>query len=403
MAFAKITHTGHHKGKVQVLVSMYLEEADPNYDKHYVRVPIIPEIGYPGRVDKEGIPVDQEDYDAWEASLPHVWQNNPFHNHCIYGYPGSKDAVFKDQIANSLSYFYAFHQQMWDSGRNFIDEWKKVPFKAGTIRSPFVTGSLDALNKQECLTKAEGVWERKTQLEVGEHGELPPLGIGEKGTIVIGDEAEDRISNWGQNQSILNLGVPADGTGTIDTVEIFASTNMSGCKVGTLYLVSGSTFHCRDSVVIGDVATGSKQEFTGLSISVTEGDYIGSHWTGGALEKSTSGYTGTRSKSGDYLNPDDEASFSYLQTGDAISVHGIGGGNGGQEWHIEPLTEYDLVYYEVYSGSTLLVREDVTDQNAAERAATLASLKSTYLGEAYYEHAHWHESGGNRPCVLTAI
>jgi len=106
MAYSRINYTGVHKGRVQVVCSFYLEPTDPNYDRCRVYVPVFPESGYPGKVDKEGNPKNQADYDAWVASLPHVWRDNPFHNHVLYFDKDTPDDEIKAKIAEALNYFY---------------------------------------------------------------------------------------------------------------------------------------------------------------------------------------------------------------------------------------------------------------------------------------------------------
>ena len=74
-------------GMINVSADFYLEEDDEGYEKyiseHLVSLPIIPEGGYPGKVNEEGNPVDQSDYDKWIQSLPTVQQLNSFCNHSI--------------------------------------------------------------------------------------------------------------------------------------------------------------------------------------------------------------------------------------------------------------------------------------------------------------------------------
>lgn len=82
---------------------------------------------------------------------------------------------------------------------------------------------------------------------------------------------------------------PANANGILNTISIFANTAMTGVKVGTFYLVSGTTYRCRSYAVIGSVPSGSKQTFTGLSIAVNTGDYIGIYATGGSIERSSTG------------------------------------------------------------------------------------------------------------------
>ena len=84
------------KGMAQVRFCMYLEPGDYGYDKHHVQLPVIPEEGYPGKVDEMGSPIDIEDYNKWLDGLPKEWQNNPFHNHFIYVEPDTTDEEILD-------------------------------------------------------------------------------------------------------------------------------------------------------------------------------------------------------------------------------------------------------------------------------------------------------------------
>jgi hypothetical protein len=84
------------KGMVQVRFCMYLEPTDYGYERHHIEVSVIPENGYPGKVDERGNPIDQKDYDTWLDSLPKIWQNNPFHNHFIQVEPETADKEILD-------------------------------------------------------------------------------------------------------------------------------------------------------------------------------------------------------------------------------------------------------------------------------------------------------------------
>jgi hypothetical protein len=74
-------------GMLNISAELYLEQGDEGYDKyiaeHFVTVPIIPEGGYTGKFNKDGVPVNQTDYDNWIKSLPTVWRLNPFCTHSI--------------------------------------------------------------------------------------------------------------------------------------------------------------------------------------------------------------------------------------------------------------------------------------------------------------------------------
>ena len=84
--YVKVEPSGccERKGMLQIRFSFYLDPIDFGYKKHHIEVPVIPEGGYPGKVDEQGSPIDIKDYEKWLKKLPTVWQNNPFHNHFIY-------------------------------------------------------------------------------------------------------------------------------------------------------------------------------------------------------------------------------------------------------------------------------------------------------------------------------
>lgn len=116
--------------------------------------------------------------------------------------------------------------------------------------------------------------------------------------IDVGSEAIDRNSNIGTLYTQFAVDNPANATGILDTVEIWANTNMSGTKVGT-FSGSGTSYDDRDYETIGAVTAGSKQTFSGLSIDVVTGDFIGYYCSSGFGESSSTGYSGVYRASGD--------------------------------------------------------------------------------------------------------
>jgi len=109
-------------------------------------------------------------------------------------------------------------------------------------------------------------------------------------SIDAGAAASNRASELTYGYTLLDKTNPADGNGTITSVEIWANTNLGGCKVGTFYEDGGSgKYTCRDSASIGSVTSGSKQTFSGLSIDVQTGDLIGIYYSSGTLERDGTG------------------------------------------------------------------------------------------------------------------
>lgn len=126
MPYIKIDPSGCciHKGWIQVRVNMYLDPTDPRYSEHHVSV--VDETsakflkGYIGKLNPDGTPVNQAQYDEWIASLPHVWRDNPFNNQFFHIDVGMT-------ILELLSQVQAVFSEMfdgWSSGLNPDAIWK---------------------------------------------------------------------------------------------------------------------------------------------------------------------------------------------------------------------------------------------------------------------------------------
>lgn len=144
--------------------------------------------------------------------------------------------------------------------------------------------------------------------------------------IDIGTAAIDRAGYNGEATTFFTFDNPANATGTIDTVKVWAKNNVTNLRVGMFFLVSGTTYECRDSESVGGVTAGSEQTFTGLTISVETGDYIG-YYCGadGTIEWDFSGGNGCAYVSGEYIDPEDQASYNVVDYDvSAMSINGTG-------------------------------------------------------------------------------
>ncbi len=144
--------------------------------------------------------------------------------------------------------------------------------------------------------------------------------------INIGDSVIDRPTAWTYvNWTAIVKANPADASGIITVVEIWAVAGnpLVGCRVGTFYTTNGDTLKCRDSVVIGDVPAGSKQTFSGLSLAVEAGDYIGIFFTGGEVEREDTGQAGMWYVTSEQIDPGDEAVYTPVANY-TISLGGTG-------------------------------------------------------------------------------
>lgn len=145
--------------------------------------------------------------------------------------------------------------------------------------------------------------------------------------IDIGADPIDRLSGLSGGATYIDKNNPANASGTLHSVKIWAEgdDDMSSLIVGTFYTTNGDTLKCRDSEAIGDVEAGAERTFTGLSIIVEEGDYIGLYCVRGTIEADISGFAGLWIVAGEYIDPNDETDYFFL-AGYAMSLYGYGEG-----------------------------------------------------------------------------
>ena len=140
--------------------------------------------------------------------------------------------------------------------------------------------------------------------------------------IDVGSGAIDGGNYWNP-QTLIDTKNPANDSGTITSVEIWAMTtyDLSNCEVAIFFLVSGTNYSTRDTHTIGSVTAGSKQTFSGLSLDVQTGDYIGIYFSAGYLERNDTGVA-TYYVAGDHI-PCTNQTFSLI-SGHTVSLYGTG-------------------------------------------------------------------------------
>ena len=145
--------------------------------------------------------------------------------------------------------------------------------------------------------------------------------------IDIGSTASDRTGTADSANTYINKTNPADGDGTITTVEIWADTELADCEVATFSEGAANIMTSRDSEVVnngngaGVVLAGSKQTFT-VDIDVVTGDYIGIKFSAGLLEYTNGSGDGRWYLGGDQI-PCTDAEFT-LGANREVSLYGIG-------------------------------------------------------------------------------
>lgn len=109
------------------------------------------------------------------------------------------------------------------------------------------------------------------------------------------------------SKTVCDRNNPANKTGNINTVQLKVLSS-GVCKVVPFYL-NGSTMTCRGGAVsLGTVTGGSYQTFTGLSMPINQGDFIGMYSPNGI-------YYALGSQSGYYASSDKTAAGNTLNSG----------------------------------------------------------------------------------------
>ncbi len=140
--------------------------------------------------------------------------------------------------------------------------------------------------------------------------------------VDVGSAATNRNYFLGGLTTYIDLANPVNVNGFLTSIEIWAATTITGMRIGAFYLVSGTTYKCRNSVIIGTVTAGSKQTFS-VSLPIVIGDFIGCYFDTGSIEASQTGGTGLAYIESEQIDPDDSAVYEE-DAGYAISLYGTG-------------------------------------------------------------------------------
>ena len=310
---------GEYNGNVKVRMDFYLTPDAPRYPDMYLYLIDLysPEylLGYEGKVDKDGNPINQSDYDHWYDSLPRIWQNTPFHSHFVYFSPDVTDEEIEAELNYHLPNFYTAFQNYRDVEKGGMRHgWatekriEPVDYSNATdynIRKALAEDRVDSLTR---LT---------SELVYLEGQEYPAT------EIDIGATAIGRGWDWGDGYTFIALDNTANDTGTIDTFELWADTTMDGTnKVGTFYYAGADDdWTNRDGDTIGNVVSGAKRTFSGLDIDVTTGDSAGLYVQQGTIEMEQNTGGGMKWYPGDFFG----TTHTYLlQATRSMSVYGTG-------------------------------------------------------------------------------
>lgn len=147
--------------------------------------------------------------------------------------------------------------------------------------------------------------------------------------IDVGTAATDRGSYASFSLSTyIDYNNAANDTGSISSVEAWWWEANAGNSVTlAIYQDNGSgNFTCMDTESIGEVSSGSKQTYSGLSLDINTGEFIGGAAADGTAtrcERDTSGYSGIYYDVGNSITPTTSYDFT-LASGDCLSLYGTG-------------------------------------------------------------------------------
>ena len=137
--------------------------------------------------------------------------------------------------------------------------------------------------------------------------------------IDIGTEAINRDGVTPSGYTFIVVDNPANASGTIISVSLYADASLSNVSVGIFYNIGGLNFKCRSTVAIGAVGTGLTEHE--VSLAVETGDYIGIFYSGGALDRNDSGGGGAWYEQSNNCVVDNETLYA-LSSGRILSLSG---------------------------------------------------------------------------------
>lgn len=306
------THT--KDGFLKVGMDVIPDPTDKIYSKRYVYVPVVP----PDTTEK------QLDDKAWLDGLPHIWQINPALIHFIT-VPETVNwsdlelyarTIFTKDVTATLDHILTLP--------DYLDYVRALMVN----RAKCTTQKIVTSDTKDLISSINEFLNKGTVIPLDEGGSTLPVKLE---TITVGLKPILRNINQGDDWTCVELNAPANGTGTCTAGSAYFEVGTDDLTVGT-FSGSSTTYTCRDSGYVGPVSGGGEQPFSGLTINVVTGDFVGCYFenpAAAALERDSAGFLGYYRVSGKFIDPNDSSSDYALQTDDAISIQLTGTEAGG--------------------------------------------------------------------------
>lgn len=276
---------GDYIGHLKIRLDFYPKEGTKAYEQQYVYMPIEPIPPYPGKVDKDGNPVDLIEYQIWYDSLPREWRLNPAL--CLFVRVDSLTTVAELQAYIDTN----FTPEIIATIDDVIIQEDSAHLITPLLKDKNIIDTAYSVGDKDTVittinTKFDGFF-------LSDEAALNPL-IVQHQSLDVGSEAINRATSTTlDNYCFVDQNNPVNGDGTIESVEIWlvsAITDGSG-RVGMVSM-SGNDATTRDHELLGNISAGSKQTFNGLSMDTLTGDYIGISsdlGSSGSIERDSSG------------------------------------------------------------------------------------------------------------------
>lgn len=369
----KFNPTGTHfdtDGQLLIRLDFYPTEDSKSYASQHVEVPIIPEEGYTGKVDEEGIPVDQADYDKWFSSLPTEWVTNPAL--CVF-------VKVPPDITETELEQYIYDTYTADVTATIDDIMSKTgEHEASHLISPCMRDkttlevsktTLSVEDKADVVSLINSTI--ATDIKAGDTSgtveEVKPQ------SIAVGQSASDRsgytyLTRLGYSWHTLafNSAALASADGSLDTVEVWLVSSATGSTQTAGTYNPDGTYH--DGESLGHLSFGSKQTVTGLTIAIANGEgiAISSAPDGKStqIESDFSGGLGTKYEMTEVGN-NISGSWDGTYADGAYSLYGTGAESGGTPYtcgisdflitYVSD-TQMDLSWNYSYDGDQIMIR-----------------------------------------------
>ena len=175
-------------------------------------------------------------------------------------------------------------------------------------------------------------------------------GTGDTITIDIGTPAiVDSSTTSNQRMTFVSAGNPANLSGEIRSVELYAAISLTEVEVATYYIESGNNLSTRDYVYIGDVASGAKRTFE-VDLTVEEGDFIGFTYATGTLYRSIATGVGYWALEADQV-PCSDVTFDWY-TPRSLSLLGTGTTEVGwqHKWNTKTISKWNTKEFTKWNG-----------------------------------------------------